>query len=218
MLRNATATAAVVMPGSHVLITEHCRKNSMAERAVNMRASFSQMPIEKAVMTRDEALKQLSHLVHARAFDQHVGSDQLIQAGLDALIAGVESPSLAMLAGLLRSEEPEAPALFDQVLEELGLLFHPPTDPRAAKWAMAYWVAGQIADGSLNPAVGTHLIWADVAYHLGYPEELEPLVHCARNLDGWEESWGVSVEELDESAVEAAKQFLSKRSVAEAGS
>ncbi|MFG2092301.1 hypothetical protein [Streptomyces sp. NPDC048612] len=176
------------------------------------------MPIEKAVMTRDEALKQLSHLAHAKAFDQHVGSDQLIQAGLDALIAGVESPSLAMLAGLLRSEEPEAPALFDQVLEELGLLFHPPTDPRAAKWAMAYWVAGQIADGSLNPAVGTHFIWADVAYDLGYPEELEPLVHCAHNLDGWEESWGVSVEELDESAVEAAKQFLSKRSVAEAGS
>ncbi len=28
---------------------------------------------------------------------------------------------------------------------------------------MAYWIAGQIADGSLDPAVGTHLIWADIA-------------------------------------------------------
>ncbi|MFC8263987.1 hypothetical protein ACFUNF_41955 [Streptomyces sp. NPDC057291] len=174
------------------------------------------MPIEKTVMTCDDALKQLNHIARARAFGRHVGSDQLIQAGLDALIAGVESPSLAMLAGLLRSEEPEAPALFDQVLEELGLLFHPPADHRAAKWAMAYWVAGQIADGSLDPAAGTHLIWADIAYDLGCPDELEPLVHCAHNLDGWEESWGVSVEELNGEAVEAAKQFLNKRSPAEA--
>lgn len=159
-------------------------------------------------MTSDDALDQLRHIARERAFGRHVGSDRLIQAGLDALIAGVESPSLAMLAGLLRSEEPEAPELFDQVLEELGLLFHPPADPRAAKWAMAYWIAGQIADGSLDPAVGTHLIWADISYDLGYPEGLEPLVHCAHNLDGWEESWGVSVEELNRESVEAAKQFL----------
>ncbi|MCX5395307.1 hypothetical protein [Streptomyces sp. NBC_00094] len=103
------------------------------------------------------------------------------------------------------------------MLEELGLLFHPPADPRAAKWAMAYWIAGQIADGSLDPVVGTHLIWADIAYDLGYPEELEPLVRCAHNLDGWEGSWGVPFEELNRESVEAAKQFLSKRSAAEAG-
>ncbi|MFI5985176.1 hypothetical protein ACIBEA_30450 [Streptomyces sp. NPDC051555] len=175
------------------------------------------MPIEKTVMTRDDALKQLNHIARERAFGRHVGSDRLIEAGLDALIAGIESPSLAMLAGLLRSEEPEASALFDQVLEELGLLFHPPADPRAAKWAMAYWIAGQIADGSLDPAAGAHLIWADIAYDLGYPEELEPLVHCAHNLDGWEESWGVSFGELQSEAVQAAEQFLSKRSAAETG-
>ncbi|MGA5291586.1 hypothetical protein [Streptomyces pseudogriseolus] len=176
------------------------------------------MPTETTLMTRDDALKQLSHIARERAFGRHVGSDRLIQAGLNALIAGVESPSLAMLAGLLRSEEPEAPALFDQVLEELGLLFRPPADRRAAKWAMADWVAGQIVDGSLDAAAGTHLIWADIAEDLGYPEELEPLVHCAHNLDGWEESWGVSFEELSREAVETAKQFLNKRSAAQAGS
>ncbi|WP_236584765.1 hypothetical protein [Streptomyces sp. MBT53] len=169
-------------------------------------------------MTRDEALKQLSHIAHERAFGRHVGSDRLIQAGLDALVAEVDSPSLAMLAGLLRSEESEAPALFDQVLEELGLVFRPPGDPRAAKWAMAHWIAGQIADGSLDPAVGTHLIWSDIAYDLGYPGELQSLVSCALNLDGWEESWGVSVEELEREAIEAAKQFLRKWSAAEEGS
>lgn len=169
-------------------------------------------------MTRDDALKQLSHIARERAFGRHVGSDRLIQAGLDALIAEVESPSLAMLAGLLRSEEPEAPALFDQVLEELGLLFHPPADPRAAKWAMAHWIAGQIADGTLDPATGTLLIWSDIAYDLGYPEELQSLVSCPFNLDEWEESWGVSVEELNEEAIVAAKQFLRSKPEAEAGS
>ncbi|MFE9479072.1 hypothetical protein ACFYNM_10735 [Streptomyces spororaveus] len=58
-------------------------------------------------MTRDDALRQLGHIARARAFGRHVGSDRLIHAGLDALIAGVESPFLAMLAGLVRSEEPE---------------------------------------------------------------------------------------------------------------
>ncbi|GHB85106.1 hypothetical protein GCM10010347_65100 [Streptomyces cirratus] len=186
--------------------------------SAGVRAFFFHMPTEKTPMTQDDALKQLSHIARERAFDRHVGSDRLIQAGLDALIAGVESPSLAMLAGLLRSEEPDAPALFDQVLEELGLLFHPPADPRAAKWAMADWVAGQIADRTLDPALGTWLIWANIAEDLGYPEELEPLVHCAHNLDGWEESWGVSLDELNREAVEAAKHFLNKRSGAEAGS
>jgi hypothetical protein len=166
---------------------------------------------EEIEMNHDDALQQLSHVAHERAFGRHVGSDRLIQVGLDALMAGVESPSLAMLAGLLRSEEPEAPALFDQVLEELGLLFQPPADPRAAKWAMAYWIAGQIVGGSLDPITGTHLIWADVAYDLNYPEDLEPLVSCALNLDDWDESWGVSVEALKEAAIEAAEQLLSKQ-------
>lgn len=188
----------------------------MAAASADVQAFPFHMPTEKTLMTSDDALDQLRHIARERAFGRHVGSDRLIQAGLDALIAGVESPSLAVLAGLLRSEEPEAPELFDHVLEELGLLFHPPADPRAAKWAMAYWIAGQIADGSLDPATGTHLIWADIAYDLGYPEELKPLVRCAHNLDGWEESWGVSVEELNGEAIEAAKQFLSKRSAVEA--
>ncbi|MFJ9620920.1 hypothetical protein [Streptomyces sp. NPDC101181] len=188
-----------------------------AAAAVDVRAFPFQMPTEKTSMTSDDALKQFRHIARERAFGRHVGPDRLIQAGLDALMAGVESPSLALLAGLLRSEEPEAPELFDQVLEELGLLFRPPADPRAAKWAMACWIASRIADGSLDPAAGAHLVWADIACDLGCPEELEPLVHCAHNLDGWEESWGVSVEELNGEAVEAAKQFLSKRSAAEAG-
>lgn len=124
----------------------------MGAAPVDVPAFPFQMLMEKTVMTSDDALDQFRHIARERTFGRHVGSDRLIQAGLDALMAGVESPSLALPAGLLRSEEPEAPELFDQVLEELGLLFRPPANPQAAKWAMAYWIAGQIADGSLDPA------------------------------------------------------------------
>ncbi|MFF1839465.1 hypothetical protein ACFVXE_35640 [Streptomyces sp. NPDC058231] len=167
--------------------------------------------MKKTEMNHDDALQQLSHIAGERALGRHVGSDRLIQVGLDALIAGIESPSLALLAGLLRSEEPAAPELFDQVLEELGLLFQLPADHRAAKWATAYWIARQIVNGSLDPATGTHLIWADVAYDLDYPEGLQPLVSCASNLDDWDESWGVSIETLKEEAIEAAQQLLSQQ-------
>lgn len=53
--------------------------------------------------------------------------------------------------------------------------------------APGWRAGGQIADGSLDPAAGTYLIWADITCDLDYPEELKPLAHCARNLDGWEE-------------------------------
>jgi hypothetical protein len=56
---------------------------------------------------------------------------------------------------------------------------------------------------------------AEAVYYLGYPEELEPLAHCAHNLDGWEKSWGVSFEELSREAIEAAKHFLNKLPTAE---
>ncbi|MEV7339454.1 hypothetical protein [Streptomyces sp. NPDC093544] len=36
-------------------------------------------------------------------------------------------------------------------------------------------------------------------------------VPCALNLDDWDESWGVSVEALEEGAIEAAEQLLSKQ-------
>jgi hypothetical protein len=59
---------------------------------------------EEALMNHDDALRQLSNIARERAFGRHVGSDRLIQAGLDALLAGVDSPSLAMLAGLMRGQ------------------------------------------------------------------------------------------------------------------
>ncbi|MGY5132995.1 hypothetical protein ACWGJW_11385 [Streptomyces nigrescens] len=125
------------------------------------------------------------------------------------------SESLAMLAGLGRNEELEAPDLFEQVLYELGLDVEVPADARAARWALAYWLAGQMVDGSLGAAAGAFRIWRDVAWDLNYPDELQPLVVCAHNLDDWDENWNVPVEKLKNDAVEAAAHFLTQQPPAE---
>ncbi|WP_329182281.1 hypothetical protein OG754_40610 (plasmid) [Streptomyces decoyicus] len=163
-------------------------------------------------MTRDEALEELGRMAHERAFGGYFASDTLVQVGLDALLAGVDSESLAMLAGLGRNEESEAPDLFERVLYELGLDVDVPADARSARWAMAYWLAGQMVDGSLDPAAGAFRIWRDVAWELEYPDALQPLVVCAYNLDDWDENWGVPVKSLKNDAIEAAARFLTQQS------
>lgn len=162
-------------------------------------------------MTKEEAEAQLGRLARARAFGCHVGSDRLIQASLDALLADVDSPSLPLLAGLARRDEPEAPELFDQVLDELGLSFAPPADPTAAKWAHAYWLAEQITDGSLDPATGADLIWTEVAEALDHPDALRPIVHCAISLAGQDDDRTASFEALRLDALQAARDLLGHR-------
>ncbi|MFI8180810.1 hypothetical protein ACIF70_09835 [Actinacidiphila glaucinigra] len=163
-------------------------------------------------MTKDEAVKQLKMLARSRAFGHHVGSDRLVAAALDALLADVDTPSLPLLAGLGRREEPEAPGLFDQVMEELGFVFEPPADPTATKLAVAYWLAEQIADGSLDPATGAVMIWTESAMELGYPAELRPIVTCAIQLDDWNEDWTISQEEITSDVVRAVHELLRNRS------
>ncbi|MEU2181831.1 hypothetical protein [Streptomyces thermolilacinus] len=162
-------------------------------------------------VTEDQALKRLRRLAQARAFGRHVGSDRLIQAALDALLADVDSPSLPLLAGLGRREEHEARELFDQVVEELGIGFEAPADPTAAKWALAYWLADQVVDGSLDPATGADLIWAEVALDLNYPEELRSVVMCAIQLADWDESRGIPLEQLKEEALRAVRELVERR-------
>ncbi|MFF7750118.1 hypothetical protein ACFZCP_12805 [Streptomyces sp. NPDC007971] len=166
-------------------------------------------------MTEDEALRQLKRVARERALGRHVGSDRFIQTGLDALLAGVDTPSIALLAGLTRREEPEAPDLFDQVLDELGLHFEAPADPTAASRALIYWLAEQIVDGSLDPATGACQIWLEMLIELDlrwpYPEELRPIALCASDLEDWNESWDASLDDLKAKAFEAAQHLLRAR-------
>ncbi|MFF3581739.1 hypothetical protein [Streptomyces mirabilis] len=152
----------------------------------------------------------MRQLARAQAFGRHVGSDRLIQAGLDALLADVDAPSLALLAGLGRREEHEARELFDHVVDELELGFEVPADPIAARWALAYWLAAQIVDGSLDPATGADLIWVEAASELGYPDRLQPIVELAVQLDDWNANWSTPLEQLKEEVVVAARALVAR--------
>jgi hypothetical protein len=126
-------------------------------------------------------------------------------------------PSLPLLAGLGRREEPEAPELFDRVLGELGLHFASPEDPTEVSWALIYWWAEQILDGSLDPAVGADRIWLEMLTELDlrwpYPEELRPIAVCASELEDWNDTWDTPLEELKAEAFRAAQRLLRGRLV-----
>ncbi|MEV6009889.1 hypothetical protein AB0M29_24130 [Streptomyces sp. NPDC051976] len=163
-------------------------------------------------MTEDEAIEQLRMIALSQAIGHFTSSDVLIQAGLDALLAGADTPSLPLLAGLGRREGPEAHELFDQVVEELGFTFEElPPDAAAARWTVAYVLAEQISEGFLDPAEGADLIWVEAALELGYPVELRPFVQCAMELADWDEEWSRPVDEIRKQALQAAREFLDNR-------
>ncbi|MEW2514496.1 hypothetical protein [Streptomyces sp. NPDC046870] len=113
---------------------------------------------------------------------QRPSDAHLVQLGLDALMAGVEAPSLPLLAGLARGEHPQARELFGLVLEESGLLPMTPEDLAKARWTAARWWARQIAAGRLDPVHGAKLIHTEAAAELGHPDALRPIVDLATAL------------------------------------
>jgi hypothetical protein len=162
-----------------------------------------------AVSEVEDALAALRWLAIERACELQVGSNRLIETGLAALLAGVDSPSLRLLAGLGRREEPEAPELFDRVLDELELTASVPADCEQALWAMARWWCGLIVAGKLDPLVGADLIWWRVAVELDYPQQLQAITEGAINGEDWNESWAIPLEQIKDEILQAAVTFLS---------
>ena len=68
-----------------------------------------------------KALRELRDIAIREALDEIVGADVLIATALRALLEGVDSPSLPLLAGLSRREEGEAHDLFRAVTVELDI-------------------------------------------------------------------------------------------------
>jgi len=74
-----------------------------------------------------------------------------VTCACDALIAGLDSPSLRILAGLTRIEaDSQVPGILPAALAELGLDFHP-RDSREGQEAAAAALAAQAVSGALTP-------------------------------------------------------------------
>ncbi|MFI0258301.1 hypothetical protein ACH4OW_04580 [Streptomyces sp. NPDC017056] len=147
-------------------------------------------------VTADVALGALRCLAADRSFgeDGFAGwygtRAECVRAVLDALLAGVDSPSLGRLAGLGRNELDAVDELFDSVLEELGLVPLTPESVAAARWTMARWWAGRIVRGNLDAVDGARLILDRAACELEgpRPEVFAPFGDVLGEL--WDEGRG----------------------------
>ncbi|KQV08728.1 MULTISPECIES: hypothetical protein [unclassified Kitasatospora] len=142
------------------------------------------MSTEEAPATQAEAVRELREFAHTWVDGRRAEPATLVDAALRALTAGADTPSLWLLACLMSGEHDQAPALFGQVIDELGFGFHPPDDYWAGRLALARWWAAEIVGGWLDPAEGVSMIVHEVAEVYGWCEELEPAVHAVTEY--WE--------------------------------
>ena len=167
--------------------------------------------------TRD-AIRTLRIVAIGRLVGRHVGSDRLIQLGLDALLAGVDVPSLPLLAGLTRAEEPDAQELFDRVAAELELV---PDDlpilpiPRA--WALVLWWAQLIVDGTLDVRTGGDYIYWHGCSPIPDAESapLRPLISSIVQAEDISSMWAIwdadylsRVRDAEAKVVKEARAFI----------
>lgn len=163
-------------------------------------------PFTPYAVTAEEAVECLRMLALERLIGRHPSPEQLIEAGLTALLLDVESPSLPLLAGLARAEREEADALFEQVLAELGLRQDLPVE--AARRRLVRWWLRLIVNGSLAPGPGGDLITYEGWAALDRPEVLRPLVDSVDAYNAWAALRQGDRERLAEAIVAEARRLL----------
>jgi hypothetical protein len=136
-----------------------------------------------ASVTDVEACRELLRgLAVDRLAGRELRTSHLVEAALDALVAGVDAPSLPRLAGLECSAGEEADAVFTQVVCELGLEL--PEDATAARWQLVHGWLTAMVKGEMSPAVGGALV-REVGELLGGPASLQEISHWSATLESW---------------------------------
>ncbi len=155
-----------------------------------------------------DGLRDLRMYAIREALDEIVGADQLVDAAVRALIEGVDSPSLPLLAGLSRREEGDAHDLFRAVTVELDLAPPEPLNTRAERWNLVRWLCQTIVDETVEPEVAGRLIWYQGWHELDYPEALQPMVGWVSEWDDWSPSWDVNRDHYRQLIVQEAQTLL----------
>ncbi|MFF3842134.1 hypothetical protein [Streptomyces sp. NPDC001930] len=170
-------------------------------------------PYAPYAVTAQEAVECFRMLAVERIVGRRPSPDQLIEAGLTALLLDVETESLPLLAGLTRSEHARADGLFERVLGELGLVDTLPADDsglpwEAARWELVRWWLRLIVNGSLAPGAGGDLITYEGWGALDRPRALRPLVDAADAHDDRFSVRAGSREQLAAAIVAEAERLL----------
>ncbi|MGW8766755.1 hypothetical protein ACWGN5_30125 [Streptomyces sp. NPDC055815] len=163
-------------------------------------------PFTPYATSAQEAVECLRMLALERLIGRRHHPEQLIEAGLSALVLDVETESLPLLAGLARSEHDQADALFDQVLDELDVVRDLPGE--AARWELVRWWLQLIVNGSLDPGAGGDLITYEGWSTLAQPQSLRSLVDKTDAYNGSAAVPCSDRESLADSIVEEAGRLL----------
>ncbi|GAA3024462.1 hypothetical protein GCM10020229_39670 [Kitasatospora albolonga] len=178
------------------------KTNGIPDRAV-LRTAY-----DPYARSAEEALTDLRMLALERRLGRQVRADQLIRAGLAALVLDVDSPALRSLAGLGRSEEPEAAGLFEQVMDELGLLAGLPTEEDEIRWELARWWLTLIVAGAVHPATGADLLAREAWAPLGHPDALGRIAGDGAEYDNWIPAFEDSLETITTRILAEATRLL----------
>ncbi|MCG7202685.1 hypothetical protein [Streptomyces arenae] len=104
-----------------------------------------------------------------------VRAADVVTCACDALVAGLDSPALRMLAACTRAEaDYDVPDLLPQVLDELGLTFHP-VGSLAGQEAVARALAARMLAGEMTPRELAFRIHQRFGHELPLTEQLASL-------------------------------------------
>jgi hypothetical protein len=125
-------------------------------------------------MPPDQAAATLQETAALWSIDA-VSPQAVVSCACDALIAGLDSPSLRILAGLTRAEaDCHVPGVLPAALAELGLDFYP-RDTRDGQEAAARALAARAVSGSLTPRELAAAIHQNFGHSLPLAERLAAL-------------------------------------------
>jgi hypothetical protein len=124
----------------------------------------------------------------------------VVRCACDALVAGLDSPSLRILAGLTRTEaDYDVLEILPAALPELGLDFYPPGAGDGQQAAVRV-LAAQAVSGSLTPRA----LAAEVHRHFGHGL---PLAARLAALDDEYDIGACTTEQIDQEVMTEARRL-----------
>ena len=130
-------------------------------------------------------------------------SEELPGLATDALVRGIDSPALRILAGQAPSDVRESADLFRRAVNELDVNV---PDAEQARWHLVRMTAQHIVDGRINPAAGASDIWMMGYLHVEDSGDLRIFVGLASMLDDHPEDRV----HIEAQIVEAARELLGR--------
>ena len=131
-----------------------------------------------------------------------LASEDLPEIATEALVRGLDSPALRVLAGQSRDDVRDSADLFRVAFDELGICL---PDADTAQWRLARRTADDIAAGRIRPACGATELWR--AYHKVRDNgDLRIFVGLASMLDDHPED----ADQIEAHMVAAARELLAR--------